>query len=68
MRYGIGPGTILQAQVVQTTTGFHHAVMNVFAPQAQFVFHNAAAFDTADHVFDADAQLGPPLVLSFGRW
>ncbi len=42
--------------------------MDVLAPQAQLVLDNPTAFDTADHVFDADAQLGHPPVLSFGLW
>ena len=68
MRYGIGPGTILYAQVVQTTTGFHDSIVDVLPPQAQLVLDNTTAFDTADHMFDADAQLGHPPVLSFSLW
>ncbi len=66
MRYGIGPGPKLEAQVVSPTPCLHHAVMDVLPPQPQLVLDDPAAFDTADDVFDANAHLGQPSVLGFG--
>ncbi len=40
--------------------------MDVFTPQPQLVFHNAATFDTTHDVFDANPHLGHLPVLGFG--
>lgn len=37
---------------------FHEAVPNVFTPQAQLVFHNATALDTANHVLNPHTDTG----------
>lgn len=45
----------MKSQVVQVRAGFHHTVMDVRTPQAEGVSNNAAAFHTANYMFDLHA-------------
>ena len=42
--------------------------MDVFPPQAQLIFDDAAPFDTTHHMFDADAYLGELAVFRLCCW
>jgi hypothetical protein len=48
----------LKYRVIQGTADLHHQITDAFFPQTDAVFHDAAAFDTAIDVLDAQ----PPLV------
>jgi len=39
-------------EVVEGTTQFHHEITHALFPQADPVFHDAAALDTAVHMLD----------------
>ena len=52
------PGGQTHPEVVQGTTEFHHQIADALLPQADAVFHNAAALDTAVDVLNPE----PPLV------
>jgi hypothetical protein len=45
-------------EIVQGTTEFHHEIADTLLPQADPVFHNAAALDAAVDMLDPE----PPLV------
>jgi hypothetical protein len=47
---------------VQGATQFHHEIADTLLPQADPVFHDAAALDTAVHVLDPQPTLVERLV------
>ena len=49
-------------EVVQGTTEFHHQIADTLLPQADPVFHDAAALDTTVHVLDPQPTLVERLV------
>src|SRR4029434_5926531 len=49
-------------EIVQGTTEFHHQIADTLLPQADPVFHNAAAFDTAIDMLNAQPTLVERLV------
>lgn len=50
---------------MQATTGLHHLIPAVLAPQAEFVFDDPTAFDTANHMLNPHANTRNPTVLRF---
>jgi hypothetical protein len=57
------PGREAHPEVVQGTADFHHEVADVLLPQADPVFDEATALDTAVDMFDAQPALGEGLRL-----
>ena len=53
------PGCEAHPEVVQGTADFHHQIADALLPQADPVFHNAAALDTTVD------QIPPDLVVKF---
>src|SRR6267143_7212107 len=49
-------------EIVQSTTEFHHQIADALLPQADPVFHNAAALDTAIDMLNAQPTLVQGLV------
>jgi len=47
------PGREAHPEVMQGTAEFHHEITDTLLPQADPVFHNTAALDTAVDMLDA---------------
>jgi hypothetical protein len=56
------PGREAHPEVVQGTTDFHHEITDAFFPQADAVFDDPAALDTAVDMLDPEPTLGQRLV------
>lgn len=65
MSDGIGPGPIVQPEVVQATTRFHQLILNMLAPQSELVFDDATAFDTPNHMLNPHTDTADALMLRF---
>ena len=50
------PGSEAHAKVVQSTTGFHHAVTEVSFPVTDFVFDDPKSLDAPNSVFNTDTD------------
>jgi len=61
----IMPGPKIQAEIMQTTTGFHDCIAKALFPISDFVFDDAVAFDPANRMFHADAQGRQPVIEVF---
>src|SRR3712207_7090013 len=48
------PISVLQTEVVQSTTGFHQHIMNMFSPKPQLLLDNPIAFHTANDMFNTE--------------
>ena len=53
---------------MQATTGFHHLVPAVLAPQPECVFDDPAPFHTPNHMLNPYADGCQPPVLGFLVW
>jgi len=47
------PGSEAHPEVMQGTADFHHDIADAFLPEADPVFHDATALDTAVDMLDA---------------
>src|SRR5262245_66526940 len=56
------PGGEAHPEIVQGTAEFHHQIADAFLPQADAVFDNAAALDTAVDMLDAQPTVVERLV------
>ena len=56
------PGCETHPEVMQGTAEFHHQVTDTLLPQADAVFDDATAFDTAVHMLDPQPTLMQSLV------
>lgn len=59
------PGTEIQSEIMQPTTGFKNSVPKAGFPISDFVFDNPITFDTANGVFNAHPNRRKPLVNVF---
>ena len=63
------PGREAHPEVVQGTAEFHHEIADALLPQADQVFHNATALDTAVDMLDPQPtlvqRLGGQLLLAW---
>ena len=65
---GRRPRCRTDTEIVETATDFHNQVAHTFLPQTNRVFHDTAALDTTDDVFDYNATLCNDLVIRFLFW
>ena len=59
------PGTEIQSEIMQPTTGFKDSILKTWFPIPDFVFDNAVTFDTADSVFNPNSNGSEPLINVF---
>ena len=59
------PGTEIQSEIMQPTTGFKNGILKAGFPIPDFVFDNAVTFDTADGVFNPNSNRSEPLISVF---
>ena len=58
----ISPRSIIQSEVVKTTTGLKDSILKAGFPVSDFVFDNSIPFDPTDGMFNTNTQGGMPLV------
>ena len=59
------PGTEIQSEIMQLTTGFKNSILKAGFPIPDFVFDNPVPFDTANGVFNPHPNRRKPLVNVF---
>ena len=59
------PGTEIQSEIMQPTTGFKDSVLKAWFPIPDFVFDNSVTFDTANGVFNPNPHRSVPLINLF---
>ena len=59
------PWPVVEAEVVQGTTGFHDAISKVVFAGSYYIFDDAIPLDSSYRMFDSDAQAGNGAVAGF---
>ena len=61
----IMPGSEIQSEIMQATTGLKDSILKAWFPIPDFVFDNPVTFDTANGVFNPNPQWSEPLINVF---
>ena len=59
------PGTEIQSEIMQPTTGFKNSILKARFPIPDFVFDNPITFDATNGVFNANSNRRKPLINVF---
>ena len=59
------PWPVVEAEVVQGTTGFHDAISKVVFAGSYYIFDDAIPLDSSNRMFDSDSQAGNGAVAGF---